>query len=136
MRKHFSVLALSLVALSLALAACGGGGSSTAAGSTEVHVKMTEFKFELDKTSVPAGPVKFVFENAGSVVHEAMVERAGDANKPLEANGKKAEVLDIAPGKSVTLEWTFDQPGNYQLTCHLPGHYEAGMVTNLTVTGR
>jgi uncharacterized cupredoxin-like copper-binding protein len=135
MRKQLAVLILFVMALSLALVACGGGGGSSGS-SNEVHVKMTEFKFELDKSSIPAGPVKFVFENAGSVAHEAVLERVGDTNQPLAANGKQAQVTDVAPGKSATLEWTLDQPGEYQLGCHVPGHYEAGMVAKLTVTAR
>jgi uncharacterized cupredoxin-like copper-binding protein len=135
MRKQLAVLILFVLALSLALAACGGSSGSSGS-SNEVHVKMTEFKYELDKNTVPAGPVKLVFENAGTVTHEAVLERAGDVNHPLAANGKEAEVADVAPGKSATLEWTLDQPGEYQLGCHLPGHYEAGMVAKLTVTGR
>jgi uncharacterized cupredoxin-like copper-binding protein len=135
MRKQLAVLILFVMALSLALVACGGGGGSSG-GSSEVHVKMSEFKFELDKSSVPAGPVKFVFENAGSVVHEAVLEHVGDTDQPLAVNGKQAEVADVAPGKSATLEWTLDQPGEYQLGCHVPGHYEAGMVAKLTITAR
>jgi uncharacterized cupredoxin-like copper-binding protein len=90
----------------------------------------------MDKSSVPAGPVKFVFENAGGVAHEAVLEHVGDADPPLTANGKEAEAADVAPGKSATLEWVLDQPGEYQLGCHIPGHYEAGMVAKLTVTAR
>jgi uncharacterized cupredoxin-like copper-binding protein len=43
-------------------------------------------------------------------------------------------VEDIDPGQSTTLEWTLDKPGQYQLACHEPGHYEQGMVATFTVT--
>jgi len=137
MRKQLMallVVILSLVALSLA--ACGG--SKPAAGPTEVHVKMSEFKFEMDKTSIPAGPVKFIFDNVGKEKHEAVLEKAGDVDKPFEASGKVAEVEDVQPGQSATLEWTIDQPGQYQLGCHInengEDHYASGMVIAFTVT--
>ena len=126
---------LSLVVLSLA--ACGGG--QAAGGPTEVHVKMSEFKFEMDKTSIPTGPVKFIFDNAGKEKHEGVLELAGDADKPFEANGKKSEVEDVMPGQTATLEWTIDKPGQYQLACHInennEDHYASGMVMTFTVTG-
>jgi uncharacterized cupredoxin-like copper-binding protein len=125
---------LSLVALSLA--ACGGNQATS--GPTEVHVKMSEFKFEMDKTSIPAGPVKFIFDNVGQEKHEAVLEKAGDVDKPFEANGKESEVEDVGPGESATLEWTIDQPGQYQLGCHIvengEDHYASGMVIAFTVT--
>ena len=136
MRKYSAVpliVVLSLVAL-FWLAGCGGG---QAGGPTEVHVRLSEYKVVLDKTSIPAGPVKFIIDNAGAVVHELVLELAGDDDKPFEANGKESEVEDIGPGKSATLEWTIDKPGQYQLACHITepeDHYAAGMVTTFTVT--
>jgi uncharacterized cupredoxin-like copper-binding protein len=130
------IVILSLVVLSLA--ACGGGNA--ASGPTEVHVKMSEFKFEMDKTSIPAGPVKFIFENVGTITHEGVLERAGDVDKPFEANDKESEVENVEPGQTATLEWTIDQPGQYQLGCHIVAgdvdHFAAGMVTTFTVTAR
>jgi len=82
---------------------------------TEVHVKLTEFKVDLDKTSIPAGPVKFVTVNAGTLVHEIVLEPAGATDQPLEANGKVAEAEDIEVGQSATLEWTLDTPGELSI---------------------
>ena len=132
MRKQ--LVALLIAALSLAVllfAACGGNAP---AGPAVVNVTLNEFKIEMDRTSIPAGPVKFVFTNNCSVEHEVVLELAGDVDKPFEAGDKVSEAEDIEPGKSSTLEWTIDTPGQYQLACHVPGHYEAGMVTLFTVT--
>ena len=125
----FLVVALSVVALSLA--ACG---SKAPAGPTEVRVKLSEYKIELDKTSIPAGPVKFIIENAGTIDHEMALENVGDVDNPFELNGQVAEAPDLEPGKTATLEWTLDQPGKYQLGCHVVSHYEQGMVTTFDVT--
>lgn len=139
MRKQTIALIVVILPLAmLSLAACAGG--QTAGGPTEVHVKMSEFKLEMDKTSIPAGPVKFVFENAGQVTHEAVLEPAGANDEPFEANGKESEVEDVMPGQTATLEWTIDQPGEYQLGCHINNngedHFALGMVTTFTVTGK
>lgn len=140
MRKQFTA-ALLIAILSLAalwLAACGGG--QTASGPTEVHVKMDEFKFEMDKTSIPAGPVRFIFANVGKETHEAVLEPAGANDEPFEANGKESEVEDVAPGASATLDWVIDQPGDYQLGCHVvddnEDHFALGMVQTFTVTAK
>jgi len=137
MRKQSVVLLLVLLSLAvLLLAACGGGQAAT--GPTEVHVRMSDFKFEMDKTSIPAGPVKFIFENTGNEKHEAVLEPAGANDEPFEADGKESEVEDVAPGASATLEWTIDQPGEYQLGCHInengEDHFALGMVQTFTVT--
>ena len=140
MRKQSVMLTMVVVFVAaLGLAACGSKatatpGSEAAKSPTEVHVKLTDFKIELDRTSIPAGPVKFVIDNAGTIEHEVVLEPVGAVDKPFESGDKEAEAPDIEAGKSSTLEWTLDQPGEYQLGCHIAGHYEAGMVTTFTVT--
>ena len=76
----------------------------------------------------------FVATNVGELVHEMVVERAGDNDIPLEMGGKELEIEDIAPGTSKSLTMSFDTPGMYQLACHVPDHYEAGMVVEFEVT--
>lgn len=124
------IVILSFAALSLA--ACGPKGP------TEVHVKLSEFKVELDKTSIPAGPVKFIIDNVGKVKHELVLEPAGINDEPFEVDGKASEAEDIEPGASATLEWTIDKAGDYQLACHISenneDHYASGMVATFTVT--
>ncbi len=134
MRKTtFAILVLILSLVVFSLTACGSKG-----GATEVHVKLTEFKVEMDKTSIPAGPVKFIIDNAGKEKHEVVLEPAGSNDEPLEAGGKAAEAEDIEAGKSATLEWTIDQPGDYQLGCHInennEDHFALGMLTTFSVT--
>jgi uncharacterized cupredoxin-like copper-binding protein len=48
--------------------------------------------------------------------------------------GSESEIEDIAPGETDELEWTFTEPGRYQFACHVPGHFEAGMVVEVEVT--
>jgi uncharacterized cupredoxin-like copper-binding protein len=132
MKKHLVVQLAMLLSLSMVLlASCGGP-----AGPTEVQAKLSEFKIELDKTSIPAGPVTFNITNEGAITHELVLEPAGARDEPFEKDGKVSEAEDIEPGDSTTLEWTIDEPGEYQLACYIEGHFEAGMHTTFTVTSK
>jgi uncharacterized cupredoxin-like copper-binding protein len=114
--------------LAVALAACGPKGPTT------VNVTLTEYKVEMSKTSMPVGQVKFNITNEGSIVHEVVLEMAGSMDAPLMSGSDASKVINIEPGATATLEWTIDTPGDYQLSCHLPGHFENGMVMPFTVT--
>ena len=113
--------------LLVVLVACSGQS-----GPTVVHVTLSEFKVEVDKASVPAGPITFEINNAGAIEHEFVVEPAGAHDEPFEANGVESEVEDIEAGATASLEWTLE-PGEYQLACYVGGHFEAGMFTPFTV---
>ena len=126
-RWIFSIVLLAIVAF--ALVACSPKASTTA-----VNVTMSEYTIALDKTSLPAGTVKFVVKNTGSLVHSFAMEPVGARNQPFELNGKKSETGDVQPGQTATLEWTLDKAGDYQLSCYTPGHFEQGMMTTFTVT--
>ena len=39
----------------------------------------------------------------------------------------------VEPGKRAELTWTFNKPMNLEFACNIPGHYQAGMVGQLTV---
>ena len=45
----------------------GGGGGACTTPTTTVNVSMREYRFDLDKTSVPAGCIQFVIKNVGEV---------------------------------------------------------------------
>lgn len=84
--------------------------------------------------------VKFVLTNTGSQPHEFVL-----ADKPTQARIEKARpdplttksppfsVL-LAPGETRTVVWWFDRYGVFELACHQPGHYKAGMVTDISVS--
>ncbi len=104
-----------------------------------------------DRATVPSGKVSFLATNFGSVTHELIVlplDGAGLAgSRPLGGDSRVDESRSlgeasascaagegdgILPGASgwVTLSL---RPGRYELLCNLPGHYAAGMYSQLTV---
>jgi uncharacterized cupredoxin-like copper-binding protein len=113
-------------------------GTLRAAGATQpitVPVALVEMTITPAQTTFKVGqPYTFVVTNNGATEHEMVIERRGADDQALQANGQEAEAADLDPGQTKTLTWTFTEPGAYQLACHVPGHYEAGMVTAITVT--
>lgn len=126
------VFVLGLVVALVAVTSC----AQPAAAPIDVQVTLSEFKIEASPASVPANRlIKFTVTNKGTLEHEMVVEPKGANDKALEGkSGAPAEADNIAVGQTKTLEWTFTEPGELQLACHVPGHYDAGMVTNFTVT--
>jgi predicted ester cyclase len=55
-----------------------------------------------------------------------LIALPGATHEPLQAGDQMAMSEGILPGESRTLEWTFPEPGLYQIACHEPGHYESG----------
>jgi uncharacterized cupredoxin-like copper-binding protein len=127
--------------VALAMVGCAAPAPQTAPQTksmTEVHIKLTDFKIELDKSIIPAGPVKFLIDNTGAITHELVLELSDVVDVPFEVNGKVSEAEAIAPSKSKSFEWTLDKPGNYRLACHINendvDHFKLGMTTEITVT--
>ncbi len=114
------LVAAVLVVLPLLLAACGGGPGAGGGGTTVV---MTEFKFEPANLTVKRGQeVVITLQNRGTVVHDWVV-------KDLNVTSPK-----VQPGQSATVRFTPNRTGTFKIECLEPGHAEAGMVGQLTVT--
>jgi uncharacterized cupredoxin-like copper-binding protein len=142
------------IAIALILAACGGSGSPSASqttaatsggGGTTVNVSETEFKIEMDNTSIPAGSVTFNVTNKGTIPHEFVVFKTDDAPDALpmasdepEVNEDASdlesmgEVEDVEPGTSKSFTATLE-PGKYVAICNVEGHYSSGMHIPFTV---
>ena len=129
MKRLLSSGILALVC-GLLFAGVASGQALTAASVTE-----RDFKIELSPDALPAGtPITFTISNKGPNKHELVLEKAGSVDEPLLFNGKEQEAEDIEPGTMRTVQWTIPEAGQYQLACHLPNHYEAGMKTIFTVS--
>lgn len=105
-----------------------------------------------DRSTVPHGTVSFLATNGGSINHELVIlplpgdqipgtrpfggdARIDEAGSLGEASNTCAEGTGqgILPGASGWVTVTLP-PGRYELVCNLPGHYAAGMYTQLTVS--
>ena len=100
---------------------------------------------KLSRSSAPAGAVTFHVQNSSKdQIHEMIVMYLADPTKPLpyiagesrvdeDKAGDKGEVSELDPGHSGSLTVPL-KAGKYLLICNVPGHYEAGMWTEFTVT--
>ena len=86
-----------------------------------------------------AGKVKFTVTNNGSVTHEYVVLDTPTPAAKLPVSGGRAseagnigETGDVRAGETKTFTLNL-KPGHYAIVCNLPGHYLAGMYTDLTV---
>ena len=88
--------------------------------ATIVAVTESEFKIALASTTLKAGKVTFDVKNAGKIQHDLAIK-----------GGPKTKL--ISPGGSAKLTVTL-KPGKYHLYCSVPGHEQAGMKVDVTVS--
>jgi uncharacterized cupredoxin-like copper-binding protein len=109
-----------VLAAAVLLLTTGGDGDGPAGDTTSVS--MTEFAFDPDPIVLTSGPTaRLEVVNDGEVPHDLLVGELGKGTPDLE------------PGDSMVLDLTDQPPGTYRVVCDLPGHTEAGMVTELTL---
>jgi uncharacterized cupredoxin-like copper-binding protein len=94
-------------------------GGSTGSGGGQAMVSLTEFA--ITPASVGAGGSLHVM-NDGSVAHN------------LTVDGADLKTADLAAGGDEVLELADLAPGTYTVYCAIPGHREAGMEAELSVT--
>ena len=132
MKKYLMLVVLAL-GLSLILAACGGGGPST-----NLKGDMTDFMFDPDTFTVPAGEtITLELSNNGAVEHEFVIMNFATGVGDDFGDEDEANIYweaELEAGVSGTFTFTApSQPGDYQIVCGSEGHYVAGMVGSLTV---
>lgn len=100
--------------------------AASAAQVTMIKITQKEFLFTPKSVTVPAGPVRFVVTNAGTIEHDFMIDALG-VNSGM-----------VKPGATVTVPPAGKPPlvlktGTYQGYCMVPGHKEIGMVMTIVV---
>lgn len=91
-----------------------------------VRVAASGMAYDPDEHHLPAGRYEFVFSNDDDTDHELQLAVAGEHDEHF------AGVGPIAPGESASFVVELEA-GEYEMACHLPGHFEAGMVGTVSV---
>jgi len=124
-----------VIITSLVLASCGGKSSKP---STKIDVSMTDFQFQPNAFTVPAGQeITLNAKNDGGVVHSFVIMNKGQSAGTEFTAEDQPNVywqVEIQPGGSIDTTFTAPpDPGEYEFVCHVPGHIQAGMVGKLIV---
>jgi uncharacterized cupredoxin-like copper-binding protein len=136
------VAAFGIAALLSTGAGLASRASAASAGQT-VSIKITDIAYSAKTLRVKAGtPVSFVFVNKGKLRHEAVLgtkaeQLAHDKEMAAMAGhvmGDEPRAISVKPGTSKTIKHTFTKTGTFEIGCHIPGHYKAGMKINVVVT--
>lgn len=115
--------------------AFGEPGSQSEVDRVVDITALDSLEFDPEMLEVQSGEtITFVVTNDGNNVHEFVVgdesyqqEHATEMSDG-EQMGMGANQIEIEPGATKRLTWTFTQPGEVLYGCHEPGHYEGGMV--------
>lgn len=136
--KGKTAVAAGVLALALVAVAC----TESNADATPLGATLQDDAITLSTDTVAEGRIRFDIENEGSLVHELEVFGGATLGETYEVKNSKAdlsglklvdEVEDIVSGSQAKLTVSL-KPGTYLIVCNLPGHYEAGVATFLTVT--
>ncbi len=121
-----------------------GAAAASSAGTSSLHVDLTEWSIKPDVTSIKAGTVQITATNKGTMEHElvllktttpanALPMSADGSTANEDASGASAGELDAIPaGQSKSNTFTLTA-GHYVLICNEPGHYKQGMAIDFTV---
>ncbi|MGH8672310.1 MAG: cupredoxin domain-containing protein [Burkholderiales bacterium] len=119
-------------------------GKPGTAGKVAREIKVTAGDtMRYDPSSIQVNPdetIRFIVTNTGKLAHEFVL---GDAKEQREHAvmmqkmpgrvHKDANTVTVEPGATKTLIWQFGEAGEVEFACHVPGHYEAGMVGRVLV---
>jgi uncharacterized cupredoxin-like copper-binding protein len=94
--------------------------TTTQAAAQKVQVTETEFQIALGGYKAKAGKFTFDVKNAGKIAHDLTIK-----------GGPKTKL--IQPGGTAQLSVTL-KPGKYHLYCSVPGHEQAGMKVDITIS--
>lgn len=133
--KRTKIVAAALCsALFMLLTSCGGAGGVT----TNIEVTMTDFQFQPNQFTVPAGEeISFRSSNNGAVLHNFVIMKLGTSAGPMFEDEDIPNVywqVELVPGGSTESSFTAPtEPGEYQVVCKTEGHIASGMTGTLIV---
>ncbi len=100
-----------------------------------------EYLYEPRDLAIKAGEtIRFVIVNDGESPHEFVLdtmpqnaEHKALMEKFPEMEHEDPNAVRLEPGKEGTIIWTFANSGSFEFACLIPGHYDAGMHSPVTV---
>jgi len=136
-------LIASAFVLVLLVPTCGDDGApGTSEDPRTIEITaLDELAYEPASIEVePGETVHFVVTNDGEADHEFVVgdiemqEMAEQqAMEGMHGHAEAMASVALDPGETAETTVTFDEPDELFYACHLPGHYEGGMVGTIVV---
>jgi uncharacterized cupredoxin-like copper-binding protein len=135
-----------VTAVVLVLAGWGAVPAQAQLGTSkqQIAIKMTDNAFSQKALRIKKGTqVTFTFSNKGKLLHEAVVgtkaEQAAHEKEMTDSMddmsmGDEPNTVSVKAGAQKTLKYTFSKAGTYEISCHEPGHYKAGMKIAVSVS--
>lgn len=159
MKKTLSILTLAIAVASGVVHAHGGAkpepavaavkeqkpwgiAGEAAAVARTVTISMTDaMRFTPDSIQVKRGEtLRFVLRNDGRMLHEMVIgtraaldEHAKLMKKFPDMQHDEAYMAHVGPGQQGEIVWRFNQAGDFDFACLIPGHYQAGMKGRIVV---
>ena len=124
-------------------AALGKPGDPSKVSRT-IDVTMSDaMRFTPSAIAVKRGEtIRFALKNVGKLKHEMVLgeikelkEHAALMQKFPEMEHSDPNMVTVAPGKNGEIIWQFTKAGTFTFACLQPGHFEAGMVGKVKVSG-
>jgi uncharacterized cupredoxin-like copper-binding protein len=101
--------------------------------SRDIKVTQLDNMFLPDEIRVTEGEtVRFIIINKGNHQHEMLIGTMRDLRKAAkmrrnnpDGNSVEPGMIRLQPDEQGELVWTFDQAGEFDFACPLPGHFKA-----------
>ncbi len=127
--------ALALIAVAILASVC----TVSPTRGPDVNITLADHSIASEVRTFKAGVIqRFVVANIGGVAHELRIVpphtgSAHDAHGETLVHVKEAD-LQVGVAASATVTLPASARGKmWELACHLPGHYEAGMKLAITI---
>lgn len=110
-----------------------------------IAITMTDqMRFIPDRIDVKQGEtVRISLRNSGKILHEMVIgtQQELDEHAALMVKFPNMEheapyMAHVPPGKTGSIVWTFNKPGEFDFACLIAGHYQAGMVGKIIVVAK
>jgi uncharacterized cupredoxin-like copper-binding protein len=120
-----------------------GIAGDPAQASRTIEVVMTDdMRFTPNGVTVQHGEtVRIVVRNVGKLMHELVIGNKASLEEHAELmlrfpdmEHDEPYMAHVPPGETAEIVWTFNQTGDLQFACLLPGHYQAGMLATVFVS--